>query len=270
MGSRWLRTSESPQVENRWIEGPDGPIETWLCAPPRAGGTALPLVVDIHGGPVGGWAPAPSLEVRMLTSAGYRVALPNIAGSAGYGGAWITRHLGRWGEADAADLLAVVDRLEQEGLVQDGRVGLLGLSYGGYLVHWLLGAEPERFRAGVSEAGVANQLNDWANSDCGPDYDRRYRLGEPFDEAGVEALWRQSPLRLAPRIRAPLLMFQGEADLRCPPADNEQLFLLLRSLGRTVEYVLYPDSWHAFGVAGRPDRRIDRHERMLDWFQRHL
>jgi dipeptidyl aminopeptidase/acylaminoacyl peptidase len=206
----------------------------------------------------------------MLTSAGYRVALPNVAGSAGYGGAWISRHLGRWGDADASDVLAVVDALEADGLVADQRVGLLGLSFGGFLVHWLLGAAPERFRAGVSEAGVANQINTWANSDCGPDYDRRYRLGEPFDEEGVFALWRQSPLRLAPRITAPLLILQGESDVRCPPADNEQLFVLLRALGRTVEYVLYPESWHAFGVAGRPDRRIDRHERVLDWFRRHL
>ena len=61
-----------------------------------------------------------------------------------------------------------------------------------------------------------------------------------------------------------------EADLRCPPADNEQLFVALRLLGREVEYVLYPDEYHVYATTGRPDRRIDRMTRMLDWFDRHL
>jgi dipeptidyl aminopeptidase/acylaminoacyl peptidase len=65
-------------------------------------------------------------------------------------------------------------------------------------------------------------------------------------------------------------MFQGEADRRCPPADNEQFFTALRVLGREVEYVLYPDEFHTFAVTGRPDRRIDRMTRMLDWFDRYL
>jgi dipeptidyl aminopeptidase/acylaminoacyl peptidase len=65
-------------------------------------------------------------------------------------------------------------------------------------------------------------------------------------------------------------MLQGEADLRCPPADNEQLFIALRWLRRTVEYVLYPEEFHVYASSGRPDRRIDRMTRMLDWFDRHL
>ena len=71
-------------------------------------------------------------------------------------------------------------------------------------------------------------------------------------------------------IRTPLLILQAEADERCPKADNEQLFIALRSLGRTVEYVLYPEEYHVYQAAGRVDRRIDRMTRMLDWFDRHL
>ena len=110
----------------------------------------------------------------------------------------------------------------------------------------------------------------WSGSDTGPDYDRRADLGEPFDEAGVARLWRQSPLRHVAAIRTPLLLLQGEADLRCPAADNQALFLALKALGRPVELVLYPESWHVFAAAGRPDRRIDRHTRMLAWFQRYM
>jgi len=166
--------------------------------------------------------------------------------------------------------MAVVDRLIAEDLVDRGHVGLIGLSYGGFMTHWLIGAEPDRFSAAVSDAGVTNNVSSWAGSDSGPDYDRRYALGEPLDEAGASWLWQASPLRLASRIRTPLLILQGADDLRCPASDNEQLFVALRALGRTVEYVLYPESYHYFGIAGRPDRRIDRHERMLDWFRRYL
>ena len=95
-------------------------------------------------------------------------------------------------------------------------------------------------------------------------------LGDPYSPDGVERLWRQSPLRHVADIRTPLLMLQAEADLRCPASDNEQLFVALRHLERTVEYVLYPESFHTFASNGRPDRRIDRMERVLDWFGTHL
>ena len=63
-------------------------------------------------------------------------------------------------------------------------------------------------------------------------------------------------------------MLQCEADRRCPAADNESLFVALRYLGRTVEYVLYPEEYHVVQAAGRIDRRIDRMTRMLAWFDR--
>ena len=269
-GSAWQRRLRQPVMTDRWIPGPGGPIETRLASPPGTEGATLPLVVDIHGGPLGGWAAAPSLEVQILCSAGYRVALPNIRGSAGYGAAWVKAHMGRWGGPDADDVLAVVDALVADGSVDARRVGLLGFSYGGFLVNWLIGAHPDRWAAAVSENGVTDQVMGWSGSDTGPDYARRADLGDPFDEAGVARLWRQSPLRHVAAIRTPLLLLQGEADLRCPAADNQALFLALKALGRPVELVLYPESWHVFAAAGRPDRRIDRHTRMLAWFQRYM
>ena len=125
-------------------------------------------------------------------------------------------------------------------------------------------------RAAVSENGVVNQVSAWAASDTGVEVNRAARLGSPLTPEGVDALWRQSPLRLVGAMRTPLLMLQGEADLRCPPSDAEQLFVALRALGREVEYVLYPEETHEMQAVGRPDRRVDRMTRMLDWFDRHL
>jgi len=270
LGGAWRRGVPWPEMRRVEAPGPGGLIETWIVSPAGAGDGPLPTVVNVHGGPLGAWSPAPSIENVLLASRGYRVILPNIRGSAGYGKAWITPQLGDWGGVDAADVLAAVDHVVGLGLADPARLGILGSSYGGFMANWLIGAAPDRFAAAVSEAGVTNQVNDWANTDSGPEYDRMAGLGDLLTEEGVARLWRQSPLRLVGWIRTPLLLLQGESDLRCPAADNEQLFVALRHLGREVEYVLYPTSWHTFAITGRPDRRIDRNERMLAWFDRFL
>jgi dipeptidyl aminopeptidase/acylaminoacyl peptidase len=249
--------------------GTGGPIETWVASPPGAGDAALPTVVDVHGGPLGGWAPSPHIEVIMLVGAGYRVVLPNIRGGAGYGSDWIRPQLGDWGGVDVDDVHAAVDHVVGLGWADPGRLGIMGLSYGGFVVNWIVGTS-ERFRAAVSENGVTNQVAVWANSDSGPEYCRAALLGDPFTPDGIDRLWRQSPLRHVAGVRTPLLMLQAESDLRCPPSDNEQFFVALRHLGREVEYVLYPDSYHTYASNGRPDRRTDRMERVLDWFDSHL
>jgi dipeptidyl aminopeptidase/acylaminoacyl peptidase len=269
LGSEWRRGLAWPSVRRLSAPGPGGAIDVWVCSPADGGDAPLPTVVHIHGGPLGAWTGTPSMDDLILCSAGYRVLLPNIRGSATYGQGWIRPQLGDWGGVDAADVLAAVDHAVALGLADPGRLGLLGLSYGGFMVNWLVGTS-DRFRGAVSENGVANQISDWANSDVGVEYDRVALLGDVFSEEGVRKLWRQSPLRHVTSIRTPLLMLQAEADLRCPPADNEQLFIALRVLGREVEYVLYPEESHVYSVTGRPDRRVDRMARMLDWFDRHL
>jgi dipeptidyl aminopeptidase/acylaminoacyl peptidase len=269
IGSSWQRRFPWPEMRLVRAPGPAGDIETWVASPAGSGGAPLPIVVDIHGGPRGSWGPTPGIETMLLASRGYRVILPNIHGSTTYGRDWIAPHLGDWGGIDADDLHAVVDHVVETGLADPDRIGLLGLSYGGFLVHWLIGTS-DRFRAAVSENGVVNQVSAWAGSDSGVEFNRYAVLGNPLTAGGVDALWRQSPLRHVAAMRTPLLMLQGEADLRCPPADTEQLFTALRVLGREVEYVLYPEETHEFQAVGRPDRRVDRMNRMLDWFDRHL
>lgn len=268
-GSAWQRRFVQPEMRRIDAPGDGGPIETWIASPPGAGDAALPTVVDVHGGPLGCWAPAPHIEVAMLVGAGYRVVLPNIRGSGAYGGDWIRPQLGDWGGVDADDVHAALDHVVALGLADPARLGVMGLSYGGFMVNWLVGTS-DRFAAAISENGVTNQVAAWANSDSGPFYCRSSLLGDPFTPEGVEKLWRQSPLKHVSSVYTPLLMFQAEADHRCPPCDNEQFFIALRHRRQTVEYVLYPDEHHVFSSAGRPDRRIDRMERMLDWFGTHL
>ena len=269
MGSSWIDGLIWPEMRRVEAPGPGGPIETWIASPAGSSDGPLPTVVDVHGGPLGCWAPAPSLEVVLLCARGYRVVLPNIRGSASHGADWITPQLGDWGGPDAEDVHAALDHAVALGLADPERLGALGLSYGGFMVNWLVGTT-DRFRAAVSENGVTNQVSAWAHSDTGPEYCRAARMGDATTPEGVEQLWRQSPLRNVAKVHTPLLMLQSEADRRCPPADNEQFFVALRWLGREVEYILYPEEFHVIQATGRIDRRIDRMSRMLDWFDRFL
>lgn len=269
LGGRWANGLAWPTMRSVEAPGPAGPIETWIASPAGASDAPLPTVVEIHGGPLGAFAPAPFIEAVLLAAHGYRVVMPNIRGSQTYGRDWIRPQLGDWGGVDAADVHAAIDHVVGLGLADPDQLGVLGLSYGGFMVNWLVGTS-SRFAAAVSENGVTNQISDWANSDTAVEYNRMSLLGEPLDADGMAKLWRQSPLANVANVRTPLLLLQGEADMRCPPADNEQFFVALRVLRRTVEYVLYPEESHVYMASGRPDRRIDRMTRMLDWFDRYL
>ena len=269
MGSRWADSYAWPEMRELDIPGPGGPIHTWIASPAGAGDEPLPTIVDVHGGPLGAWAPSPHVEVVLLCARGYRVILPNIRGSTGYGRGWITPHLGNWGGPDAEDVHAAMDYAIAEGLTDPDRLGVLGLSYGGFMVNWLVG-RTDRFKGAVSVAGVTNQVSAWSVGDAGVEFNRMSLLGAPLDPDGVAKLWRQSPLSNVANVHTPLLLLQGQEDLRCMPEDNVQLFTALRVLKRTVEYVLYPEESHVYFTAGRPDRRIDHMTRLLDWFDRHV
>jgi dipeptidyl aminopeptidase/acylaminoacyl peptidase len=267
-GSAWQERFPLPRWDERWIDGPGGPVQVWVVSPPDSDDDEpLPAVMMLHGGPTGSIAPGGTLDAMLLTSHGFRCVLPNVRGSAGFGSAWIAALAGRWGEVDAEDALAVLDALVADRTVDPERMGVMGLSYGGYLTQWLIGVTG-RFAAAVGENGVTNQVSAWGNSYFGIHYNRRARLGDPLSDEGMQKLWQSSPLRNVSRITTPLLILQSEEDRICPPADNEQLFTALRALGREVEYVLYPEEHHEMKNSGRPDRRIDRMDRILSWFDR--
>jgi dipeptidyl aminopeptidase/acylaminoacyl peptidase len=264
-GSAWQRRFGEVELEELTLPGPAGPIHAWLASPRGSGRRPMPTVLHIHGGPTGSWGPGGTLDEMALCARGYRVLMPNIRGSTTYGGPWVRGLSASWGDADAADAMAAVDGVAKLGLADPTRLYVMGLSYGGFLTQWLIGVT-DRFAAACSENGVANQASAWANSYFGVHYNRRAGLGDPLSDEGYMALWKTSPLRNARNIRTPLLMLQSEEDRICPPADNEQLFTALKVLGREVEYVLYPDEHHEMKNHGRPDRRIDRLERIIAWF----
>lgn len=267
-GSSWYGPFERT-AEHLSITHPEGhDIDAWLLAANDQREKA-PLVIDVHGGPNSSFGPTPWLEMNALADAGFHVIWPNPRGSTSYGEDYAKALEGRWGEPDGSDLLTIIDWAVKEGLADWKQVGVMGLSYGGFLTNWMLASHPGVFKAAVSENPVADLLVEWATSDFGWVLGRRaMNVENPWDN--VEAWLARSPSTRMHQNQAPLLLLQAENDVRCPPGNSEMIFNILRTLAREVEMIRYPQESHLMLIIGRPDRRVDRIERIVDWFKRHL
>jgi dipeptidyl aminopeptidase/acylaminoacyl peptidase len=266
-GSRWFapyrRDPEPHSIRHR-----DGhELQAWVVRP--RGRRSRGLVLQIHGGPYLAHGPTPWLEMTALADAGFTVVYGNPRGSVGYGRAFAAAIDGNWGDTDDSDLMRIVDWSVRQGLGKRGEVGLLGLSYGGYMTNWLLGRYPGRFAGAVSENPVLDLYSFSGQSDYGFIIaDFAAGLKHAWDDAA--RMLDRSPAALLHRNKAPLLLLQAEGDLRCPAPQTELAFSMMKLLGRTVEMVRYPDESHLLLGIGRPDRRVDRIERIVDWFERYL
>ena len=267
-GSDWLEPYRRDPVRHRLRHSEGHAYDTWLIEgrdAPRPG----PVVIQIHGGPHAAHGPTPWLEMLALADAGFHVLYPNPRGSSGYGEAFAKAIHGRWGEVDGSDHLQLADWAVESGLADPERIGVMGLSGGGYMTNWLLGHHPGRFRAGVSENPVSNWVSWYGGSDLSGYTDERFagigRLPEDID-----AFLAASPFMKIHQNTAPLLLLQAEDDLRCPPEQSETLFAILRSRGVRTQMVRYPGESHFLAGIGRPDRRVDRMRRIVEWFREHL
>ena len=268
-GGRWFGPFQR-DVETIDIPHPDGhSIHAWLLPARGDSSKRGPLVVGVHGGPNLSYGPTPWLELNALADAGFQVLTCNPRGSTGYGEAYARAIEGRWGDRDASDILRIVDWAIEQGLAERGRVGIFGLSYGGYMTNWLLGAHPGVFAAAVSENPATDLLGMIASSDFGLLIGRG-AAGIEHPSEHLDQLLDRSPFARIHRNHAPLLLLHAEQDHRCPPGQTEIVFTILRSLGRDVEMVRYPNESHIMLMIGRPDRRVDRLERIVGWFVEHL
>src|SRR4029077_3279070 len=172
-----------------------------------------------------------------------------------------------WGGKDYVDLMSALDQaIETTDSVDVKRVGIGGGSYGGYMTNWVIG-QTDRFAAAVAMRSISNLVSEYSQHDIvlwGA-----LELGPP-PWPDLDELWRRSPIRYVQEIKTPLLLTSGEMDLRCAISQSEELFGAMRLLGKTVELVRFPDESHDLSRSGRPDRRIERLNRIAGWYQRFL
>lgn len=226
-----------------------------------------PMVLEIHGGPHAFYANAYFHEFQLLAARGYVVVYTNPPGSQGYGESFAKFTNQAWGEKDMPDVMAAVDHVIAQGYVDPNRLGVTGGSYGGYLTNWLIG-HSDRFRAAVTQRCVTNLASMYGTSDIGFSFGEYEFGGTPWD--APEQFARLSPITYVKEIRTPLLIIHSEQDFRCPVEQAEQLYVALKRLRREVEFVRFPDESHGLSRSGKPEHRVERLERILDWFDRYL
>ncbi len=264
----WLEERHLPEPERFTVRARDGwEIEAWLLTPPDFDESRrYPLLLQIHGGPHAAYGWTFFHEFHVLLSQGFLVLYANPRGSDSYGEEFRRACVQDWGGADYEDLMAVVDAVVQRDYVDAERMGVLGGSYGGFMTNWVIG-HTQRFRAAVSMRSIANLVSDYAQNDIV--IWSRLEMGPP-PWPDLDELWNRSPIRYVQNVTTPLLLTHGEMDLRCPISQAEEMFGALRLLGKEVEMVRFPDESHDLSRSGRPDRRVERLDRIVDWMVRWL
>lgn len=262
-----LERKQVMPVEEIWYPAPDGvEVQGWLIKPPDFDPVkTYPLVVEIHGGPHAMWGPSTMSmwhEWQSLAARGYVVFYCNPRGSGGYGYAFADATHSRWGDADMPDILAGVDYVSSQGFIDPARLAVTGGSYGGFMTAWIVGHD-QRFAAAASQRGVYHLSSFFGTTDI-PELIEWEFDGRPWES--YERLWQHSPLAYVEQIKTPLLIIHSEQDFRVPIPDAEHLFLALRWLKREVEFVRYPREGHELSRSGEPRHRVDRLNRIIDWF----
>ncbi len=240
-------------------------VEGRLYTPPASvDGQQAPLVVLVHGGPYGTWAASFQFVAQVLVGAGYGVLYVNPRGSVGYGEAFARAC--DWGDTDFADQMAGVDAALSTGAFDPGRLGITGISYGGFMTNWALG-HTEQFKAGVAVNGVSSFFSMYGISDMTAQWFAG-EFGGPYwaSEEQWQRYKHHSPITYVDRITAPLLLIQSENDYRCPIEEGTQLFTALRTLKRPAELIRVPGASHVICRTGTPHQRFLEITLMVDWF----
>lgn len=223
----------------------------------------LPLILWIHGGPVAQDEYEFDMTIQMLASRGYSVAAINYRGSNGKGYAFSKAIFGDWGGKEVVDLVDGVNYLIKTGVVDAGKLGIGGWSYGGILTDYVT-ATDSRFKAAASGAGSALQLSMYGTDQYVQQYEME--LGVPWKN--MDKWMKVSyPFLKIDKIKTPTLYMVGENDYNVPAAGSEQMYQGLRSLGVPTKLIIYPKQNHGLTV---PSYWKDRYERYIQWFGKYL
>ncbi len=247
-------------------------IPAFLCLPPGyVKGTAIPFIVNYHGGPEGQHRPGFSATDQYLLSRGFGILLPNVRGSTGYGRAFqmLDDYKGRWGSV--RDGVDAAEWLVRSGYARPGRIATYGGSYGGFMSVACLvedqerverGERPERlFGACVDVVGIVN-LKTFLEKTSG--YRRKLREVEYGPLTDPEFLTSISSIERVDKIHVPVFIAHGFNDPRVPVQEAMQLATALKERGQEPRMFVAPDEGHGFA---KLDNRIYFNERMAQFLE---
>jgi dipeptidyl aminopeptidase/acylaminoacyl peptidase len=223
-------------------------IPSILYKPQNAAAThKVPALVWVHGGPGGQSRRGYSPSIQHLVNHGYAVLAANNRGSSGYGKTFNHMDDRKHGDVDLKDIVAGKDYLAGLDWVDGDRIGIIGGSYGGYMVGAALAFSPDTFDVGIDIFGVMNWVRTLTNI---PPWWAAFKESL-YDEMGDPATDGErhraiSPLFHAKNIRAPLLVVQGANDPRVLKVESDEIVEAVRQNGVAVEYKVFPDEGHGF------------------------
>jgi dipeptidyl aminopeptidase/acylaminoacyl peptidase len=255
------------------VKDPSGnTVQAWFMpATGGAPGTKHPTILDIHGGPETQFGDTFFHEFQLYTSRGYNVVFSDPAGSTGHGYAFEEALESNYGDAMFQDVQAVMDAAVRRPDVDTSRLAVLGGSYGGYATLWVI-SHTDRYKTAVAERAVS----DLQSENLGADFAGKnglgggyYNWGPAWDPASTDYA-KFSPLTYVANVHTPVMILHSDNDTRAPVDQTLQEFTSLKVLGRTVEYVAFPNENHDLSRTGAPIHRVERLHLILDWLKKYL
>ncbi len=246
-------------------------VQGWLIGPRATeAGRKYPLIVQVHGGPAAAASPryvSPGEQgnplLRELVEKGYFVFLPNPRGSFGQGQEFTRANRRDFGGGDLRDILAGIDAVAAAAPVDTNRMGLIGHSYGGFMTMWGV-THSQRFKAAVAGAGIANWISYYGQNGI-DQWMIPYFGASAYDDP---AIYRQlSPIESIKMARTPTLVYVGERDVECPPAQSMEFWHGLKAMGVPSSLVIYDGEGHSIR---KPEHQQDLRKRTIEWFGRYL
>jgi dipeptidyl aminopeptidase/acylaminoacyl peptidase len=227
-----------------------------------------PALVNVHGGPGGQTRKGYSAQVQYLVNHGYVVLGINNRGSSGYGKTFFTADDQKHGREPLWDCVEAKKYLAALPYVDPHRIGIIGGSYGGYMVLAALAFQPDEFDCGVDIFGVSNWLRTLENTPPWWESFKKALYTEMGDPAKDRDMLREiSPLFHADKIKKPLLVLQGANDPRVIKAESDDIVAAVKKNNVPVEYVIFDDEGHGFT---KKKNQLTGYKATLQFLDKHL
>lgn len=226
-------------------------IPAYLTLPPGSTGKGIPAIVMPHGGPGSRDEWGFDWLVQFYAARGYAVLQPNFRGSTGYGAAWYQKNGFQSWRIAVGDVVDAGRWLLAQGIAGQGKLGIVGWSYGGYAALQSSVLDPDLFKAIVAIAPVTdlerlrNEARGFTN----------YDLVDKFIGQGPHVR-EGSPAQNAAKIKAPVLMFHGDRDQNVKIAESQFMRDQLKQAGKDVQLIEFPGLAHSLGDGAARTRML--------------
>ena len=230
-------------------------------------GRRYPTVVQVHGGPAGVWSESfPGTWgsfAHVWANRGWVVLQPNPRGSSGYGEKFLLANVRDWGGGDYRDIQSGIDHLVAQGIADTTKLAQTGWSYGGYMTAWTI-TQTDRFKAAMVGAGLTNMFSMYSTNDLQRTLEG-YFGAEPWND--VDIYQKASAMTFIKRAKTPTLILHGQADLRVPIGQAQELYMGLRKNNVPAELVIFPREPHGLQ---EPRHQLDKMRREYAWLAKYV